>query len=65
LTTDERGTIINFLAQRSFGRRTCAAPGRQVGWVVPEETPDYVRPIRRLATNFACPAASLPSSLFT
>jgi hypothetical protein len=24
-------------------------PERQVGWVVPEETPDYVRPVRRLA----------------
>ena len=26
-----------------------AHPERQVGWVVPEETPDYARPVRRLA----------------
>lgn len=25
---------------------------RQVGWVVPEETPDYVRPVRRLALRW-------------
>lgn len=27
-------------------------PERQVGWVVPEETPDYVRPVRRLAIRW-------------
>lgn len=27
-------------------------PERQVGWVVPEETPDYVRPVRRLALRW-------------
>ena len=26
-----------------------AHPERQVGWVVPEDTPDYARPVRRLA----------------
>ncbi|MDT5271196.1 MAG: hypothetical protein QOH49_3382 [Acidobacteriota bacterium] len=29
-----------------------AHPERQVGWVVPEETPDYVRPVRRLAIRW-------------
>jgi hypothetical protein len=27
-------------------------PERQVGWVVPEETPDYARPVRRLAIRW-------------
>ena len=29
-----------------------AHPERQVGWVVPEETPDYARPVRRLAIRW-------------
>jgi DDE family transposase len=29
-----------------------APPERQVGWVVPEETPDYARPVRRLAIRW-------------
>lgn len=29
-----------------------AHPERQVGWVVPEETPDYVRPVHRLAIRW-------------
>jgi hypothetical protein len=29
-----------------------AHPERQVGWVVPEDTPDYVRPVRRLAIRW-------------
>jgi hypothetical protein len=29
-----------------------AHPERQVGWVVPEETPDYVRSVRRLAIRW-------------
>jgi hypothetical protein len=29
-----------------------AHPERQVGWVVPEETPAYVRPVRRLAIRW-------------
>jgi hypothetical protein len=29
-----------------------AHPERQVGWVIPEETPDYVRPVRRLAIRW-------------
>lgn len=27
-------------------------PERQVGWVVPEDTPDYARPVRRLAIRW-------------
>jgi hypothetical protein len=27
-------------------------PERQIGWVIPEETPDYVRPVRRLAIRW-------------
>lgn len=27
-------------------------PGRQVGWAVPETTPDYVRPVRRLVVRW-------------
>ena len=35
-------------------RRSIRPPqsGRQVGWVVPEETPDYARPVRRLAIRW-------------
>jgi hypothetical protein len=29
-----------------------AHPERQVGWVVPEDTPDYARPVRRLAIRW-------------
>jgi hypothetical protein len=29
-----------------------AHPERQMGWVIPEETPDYVRPVRRLAIRW-------------
>jgi hypothetical protein len=29
-----------------------ARPERQVGWVVPEQTPDYARPVRRLAIRW-------------
>lgn len=29
-----------------------AHPERQIGWVIPEETPDYVRPVRRLAIRW-------------
>ena len=29
-----------------------AHPQRQVGWVIPEDTPDYARPVRRLAVRW-------------
>jgi hypothetical protein len=39
------GTVVEWFSDPSH-------PERQVGWVVPEDTPDYARPVRRLAIRW-------------